>query len=114
MEKKMTYVDAINMAIEGNLTNEAVEKLEALIVSLNKRNAHKSGKPTKTQVANEGVKGAILEVLADGEARQCKVIAEALEISPQKASALLSQLVKAEKVEKFTEKRVTYFKAVEV
>ena len=112
MEKKMTYVDAINMAIEGNLTNEAIEKLEALMVSLQKRNAHKSGKPTKTQVANEAVKVAILEVLADGEAHQCKAVAEALGISPQKASALLSQLVKAEKVEKFAEKRVTYFKVV--
>lgn len=113
MEKKMTYVNAIDMALEGNLTDEVVEKLEALKVSLAKRNAHKSGKPTKTQVANEGVKDAILEFLADGEAHQCKAVAEALGISPQKASALLAQLVKAEKVEKFTEKRVSFFKAVE-
>ena len=113
MEKKMTYVNAIDMALEGNLTEEVVEKLEALKVSLAKRNAHKSDKPTKAQVANEGVKDAIMEFLADGEAHQCKAVAEALGISPQKASALLSQLVKAEKVEKFAEKRVSFFKAVE-
>lgn len=36
-KKKMTYIDAINMAIEGNLTNEVIEKLKALKIALEKR-----------------------------------------------------------------------------
>ena len=109
---KMTYVNAIEMAINGNMTEEVKEKLEALKVSLEKRNSRKSDKPTKAQRENEVVKGNILEVLADGEAHQCKAVAEALGISGQKCSALLKQLVDGGAVEKFTEKRVTYFKVV--
>lgn len=111
---KMTYVNAIDVVLNGGeMTTEVVEKLEALKASLEKRNSRKSDKPTKAQRENEGVKSDILGVLADGEAKQCKVIAEALGISGQKCSALLKQLVDSGAVEKFAEKRVTYFKVVE-
>lgn len=110
MTKKMTYVEAITKAIEGELTPEVIEKLEALKASVEKRNSRKSGKPTKTQRENEGVKADILKVMSDGKPYQCKTIAAALELSGQKISALLNQLAEAGAVEKFVEKRVTYFK----
>ena len=108
---KMTYAIAIDNAINGNITDEVKEKLEALKTQLAKRNSGER-KPTKTQRENEGIKGNILEALG-GEGKQCKDIAEAVGISGQKCSALLKQLVDAGLAEKYSEKRVTYFKAVE-
>lgn len=107
-----TYVMAIDNAINGNLTEETIAKLEALKAQLQKR-ASAERKPTKAQRENEDVKCAILDTLRGGDvAMQCKDIAEAVGISGQKCSALLKQLVEAELVEKSTEKRVTRFKAV--
>lgn len=108
---KMTYVNALEMAINGNITAEVTEKLTALKAQLEKRASGKR-KPTKAQRENEGVKSKILAVLTS-EGKQCKDIAEAVGISGQKCSALLNQLVDGGVAEKYTEKRVTYFKMVE-
>lgn len=108
---KMTYVNAIDNAINGTLTEETIEKLTALKAQLVKR-ASGERKPTKAQKENEGVKSEILAVLTN-EGKQCKDIAEAVGISGQKCSALLKQLVDNGSAEKYTEKRVTYFKVVE-
>ena len=107
---KFTYVNAIDNAINGNLTEETIEKLTALKAQLVKR-ANGERKPTKGQRENEGTKAEILAVLTS-EGKQCKEIAEAVGISGQKCSALLKQLVDTGAVEKYAEKRVTYFKVV--
>ena len=115
--EKLTYVNAINFALKAingeDIGEEAkvavAEKLIALGQSLEKRNASKSGKPTKTQRENAEVKGQIEAVLtADGQ--KCGDIANAVGISGQKCSALLTQMVKDGIAEKYTEKRVTYFR----
>ena len=108
---KMTYVNALEMAINGNITEEVAEKLTALKAQLEKR-ASGERKPTKAQRENEGVKAEILAVLTS-EGKQCKEIAEAVGISGQKCSALLKQMVESGVAEKYSEKRVTYFKVVE-
>lgn len=108
---KMTYAVAIDSALNGVVTDEVREKLEALKAQLAKRNKGER-KPTKTQRENEGVKAQIADLLTT-EGKQCKDIAEALGISGQKCSALLKQMVEGGLAEKYSEKRVTYFKAVE-
>ena len=109
---KMTYAQALEIAI-AVVDGEAKERLEALKASIEKRNSA-DRKPTKAQVANEGLKEAILELLADGKARTITEIAseiEALEgASPQKVSALLTQLKKANVVVREEIKRKAYFK----
>lgn len=105
---KMTYVQALDYALGLVDNDEVAEKLDALKAQLAKRAIRK---PSKNQVANEGVKNDILEMLTD-EGMRCGDIAEPLGISGQKCSALLRQLVDAGLVEKYTEKRVTYFKRV--
>ena len=105
---KMTYVNAIENAINGNLTEETIEKLTALKAQLVKR-ASGERKPTKAQKENEGVKSEILAVLTS-EGKQCKEISEAVGISGQKCSALLRQLIDTNQVEKYEDKRVTYFR----
>ena len=114
---KMTYAMAIDYAIcvlNGEETpieikcNEVIEKLETLKAQLAKRNSGER-KPTKTQRENEGVKAEILEILSD-EGKQCKDIAAVVGVTGQKCSALLKQMVEAGLAEKYTEKKVTYFK----
>ncbi len=98
---KMTYVNAINEAMNGNLTEEVVERLEALKASLAKRNSHKATGMTKNQKVNEEIKVKMVETMTEiGEAKTAGEIGSLMGISNQKASALLNQLVKAEKVTK--------------
>jgi len=109
MMKKMTYADAINSAINGNVTDEVKDRLNDLLVSLANRNK-KGGerKPTKTQKENEVLKASIMESF--GEAQTASDVAEKFGISNQKASALLNQLVADSLLKKFTgEKRRTFF-----
>lgn len=112
---KITYVSAINLAIRA-LNGEKIEnrievadKLLALGTQLEKRNATKSGKPTKKQTENAEVKQAILDTLLVGEGKRCGEIAAEVGISGQKCSALLSQMYKAKEIARKTDKRVAYF-----
>ena len=118
MEKtaKMTYTVALNTVLDTcDLTDEVREKLEALVASLVKRNA-KTGtrKPTKTQRENAELKVKLAEFVAGTEGVRAKDVAEAFEVSTQKASALLKQLVdEGTLVKAEGEKKVTLFKVAE-
>ena len=96
-----------------NFTEEERAFIEHEIELLEKK---KSGerKPTATQIANEGLKETILEVLTGAETPMTvseiiKAHAELVELSNQKVSALMTQLVNEHKVVKTTEKRKSYF-----
>ena len=109
----MTYVDALTVAIDSLSDEAVVEKLTALREQMGKR--HASSKPSKKQVENEAIKAEILEVLASAEsAMTCTEIGKALEgdYSVAKISALMRQLVEAEKVEKTVEKKVSRFSLI--
>ena len=111
--KKMKMVEKFG-AIKAMLNGEKVENfsvadamefLDGRIDQVNKKNASGNGerKPTKTQLANEGVKATLVEVLtASGKPMTIadiqKANAEMAELTNQKISALLTQLVKANEV----------------
>lgn len=109
MEKKITNVQALAYAIEnGDFPTEVTEKLVAIKTSFEKKSTNK--KPTANQVENEGIKTAILEYLADGKSRTATEIMKGIGLeSIQRVSALLSQLVKAQKVVKTTDKKKSLF-----
>lgn len=113
MTKKMTYVEALNIAIEAVDNAEAVEKLTALRDATIKRNSA-DRKPTKTQEANEGIKAEILDLLSDGTARTVAEIMAGVPsltgASNQKASALVRQLKDSGAVVREEVKRKAYFK----
>ena len=92
---KMTKKVALGVAIEaiGATNDEAVAVLQNMIAQLDKRAAAPK-KPSKKQVANEGVKAEILTFLNGvDEPMGAKAIAEAMGIEAwQKVSALLKQL----------------------
>lgn len=77
---------------------------------LDRKAGYKSGKPTKSQVANMGVKDEILNVLTSGDRFTVTEIAKALGgvYTNQKISALITQLHRDGAVIKTAEKRVTY------
>jgi len=124
MDKKMTYTDALNTAIDlVDAVNDGVaydpvtdlsavvEKLTALKEQLTKRNASKSDKPTKTQRENAEIKARILEFLSHTlQGVKCGDVATACGISSgQKCSALLKQLVDSGEVVKRMDKRTALF-----
>lgn len=116
---KMTYAQAIDFALQ--LLNEnvfegveeekavAMERLDALKAQLAKRSGG-SRKPSKAQVANESLKADIVSALT--ERKTATEVAKQFDISNQKASALLTALVKADAIERTVEKGKAYFQAV--
>ena len=106
---KMTYAMALDVAINAIADEEVVEKLTALKAQIEKKNSAER-KPTKAQVANDALKGEMLSFLVD--AHTATEVAENFGISNQKASALLTSMVKGGAVERFVEKRKAYFKVV--
>ena len=74
-------------------------------------------KPTAQQVANEGLKSTIIEVLTDNGGLMTvtdvqKSCEELSALSNQRVSALLRQLKDDGKVERVEDKRKAYFKVV--
>ena len=109
---KMTYAVAIDSALNGIVNDEVREKLEALKAQLAKRNSG-AHKPTKTQRENEGLKEDIFAFVSENGAMRAGDVAKHFDISGQKASALLKQIVDGGRLEKYAEKRVTFFRVAE-
>ena len=98
---KREFLNDVIAVIDGTSEVNVLELKEfakAEIVKLDERNANRSSKPTKTQIENEPIKEKILEVLSTGEKMVASAIAERLEISTQKASALCRQLVESKQL----------------
>ena len=124
--KKMNMVEKFG-AIKAMLNGERVENftladalafLDTRIELTEKKNASGNGerKPTATQVANEGIKEQIMSVLSATDkalsiAEIQKTSADLGGLSNQKISSLLTQLVKADKLERTEVKGKPYYKA---
>ena len=117
--KKMTKRDYFNTLLgiaEVKANPELVKFIDHELELLAKKNSAEK-KPTAVQIANEGIKSVILETLTKNGGLMTitemqKANAELGELSNQKISALIKQLVTDEKVEKIEEKRKSFFKAV--
>ena len=107
---KMTYVSALEVAINAVADGEVKDKLTALKAQIAKKNSA-DRKPTKTQVANEQVKADMVSYLSEQvDGKTAGEIAEVFGISNQKASALLTALVNDKAVVREVIKRKAYFK----
>ena len=115
--KKMTKRDYFNTLLgiaEVKANDELVKFIEHELELLAKKNSSEK-KPTAVQVANEGIKAVIVETLAkNGKmmtiSEMQKANAELGELSNQRISALVRQLMNDEKVVRVEEKRKAYFK----
>lgn len=122
-EKKMTKKEMFQVLLAMDCVKERadlVNFIEHEIELLERKNGG-SRKPTAQQVTNEKIKDKILEILI--KPMTATQIMKAVEpdfpeiaLTNQRISALLRSLGKdgTGEVEKYIEKRVTYFKKVEV
>lgn len=120
-EKKITKRESFTEIVEilkGLGKERLVGVMEHELELLAKKNASGTGKLTAVQVANEGIKEEILECMAKEPNRlftiseMQKIFPCCAELSNQRVSALVRQLVKDEKVERLEEKRKAVFRIV--
>jgi predicted transcriptional regulator len=118
-EKKMTKREKYEMIAkiaEVKSNPILAEFVEHELELLAKKNSADK-KPTAVQLANEGIKSVIYETLLDNGDKMTisemqKANAELGELSNQRISALIRQLLTDGKVERIEDKRKAYFKAV--
>ena len=113
--EKITNVKALAYVLENcELTAEVKAKIEKMKAQFEKKNSAEK-KPTATQIANEGIKSVILETLGDSSltiTEMQKINGELAELSNQKISALLKQMVESGSVVREEIKRKAYFSKV--
>lgn len=118
-EKKITKREKFEMLakIEAVAKNPMlVEFIEHELELLAKKSASGTGKLTATQKENENVKSAILEEMSNEPNRlfsvseMIKLFPACNELSLPKVTALVTQLAKADLVERIEEKRKAYFR----
>lgn len=104
--KSMTERELLTAIVEGReITTEMQTKAQAMLTALDKKNAKRKETGTKTQQENAEIKDKILVAIqSDGIVSvdgyvTAKATADYLEVSTQKASALLGQLVTAGELE---------------
>ncbi len=114
--KKMTKREMFEQ-IKANysLTQAEVDFIDHELELLAKKNSGEK-KPTATQTANVGIKSAILAGMEVGKKYTItdlmKSIPEIAELSNQRVSALVRQLIDSGEVERTEEKRKAYFSKV--
>ena len=110
--EKLTYSKALDVAIAAVAEGEVRDKLVALKASLEKKNSAER-KPTATQTANEGFKEAILAgITEDGKytiTDLIKTVPEISELSNQRVSAIVRQMVETGSLVREEIKRKAYF-----
>ena len=123
--KKITKKDMFNEIIKMMNGEQMSVSAQAVIdfanheiELLNKKSSSSSGKPTKTQIENEGYKEVILEALATAD--KPMTISEIMEyadglagLKNQRVSALMTQLKNAGKVIGREKKKKAYFSLAE-
>ena len=87
----MTNREFFNAVISNEITDEVIAHAKESLEKLDIRNAKRSERPSKTQIANEPIIKAIAELLTN-EPMLASEIAEKCEISTQKASALVKKV----------------------
>ena len=115
--KKMTKRDYFTAILNKyDLTADEKSFIEHELELLAKKNSSEK-KPTAQQVANEGLKSVILNVLTENSGLMTvtdvqKSCEELSALSNQRVSALLRQMRDDGKVERVEDKRKAYFKAI--
>ena len=94
----MTNREFFEKVMKNEIDADVIAHAEQSIAKLDKRNADRQAKPSKTALENAPIKVAILEYLVGKSEEVASVIAENVGISTSKASALCGQLVAEEKI----------------
>ena len=113
--KKPTKKDNFNtlLSIPAVSANpKLVEFINHEIELLEKKNSSEK-KPTAQQTANDGIKTAILDGMEEGKmytiTEIIKAIPECADLTNQRVSALMRQLIEAKLITRVEDKRKAYF-----
>ena len=120
-QKKMTKATAwgiVKTIVEQSghaQSAELVEKINNELALLAKKNSAEK-KPTAQQTANEGIKSAIVDGMESGKAytitEVIKSVPECADLTNQRVSALMRQMVDSGAVVRTEDKRKAYFTKV--
>ena len=94
----MTNREFFNAVIKASVSDELTKHAAAELEKLDKRNAQRSSKPSKTQLENEPIKAHLLEILAVKPMTASEIHEVDAGLSTQKISSLCRQLVDAGKL----------------
>lgn len=87
----MTNREFLNTIINANLSEEVTARAQEMLAQMDARNAKRASTPSKVAVANAPLKQSIVKLISEKNMTAPEV-GVALEVSTQKASALLRQL----------------------
>ena len=115
-EKKMTKAQMFaQIKANHNLSADEVAFIDHELELLAKKNSAEK-KPTAQQTANEGIKTAILDGMESGKAYTIteiiKSVPECADLTNQRVSALMRQMVDSGAVVRTEDKRKAYFTKV--
>ena len=116
--KKMTKREMFAALMEKYDMNEEEKAFLTHEIELLTKKAGKDRKPTANQLANQALKAEMLELMEDNRVYTCTELSKELQknhtedISVNKTSALLTQLITDGLVIKTVEKRKSYFSKV--
>ena len=111
MENKMTYVNAIEIAIGAVDNAEVKEKLGALKVQLERKAENRKPRVNKNKIELADKVYAIME---PGVAYRVAELAKVLGVSTQKLTPAMCLLIEDGRAQKAIEKRVAFYTAVAV
>ena len=94
----MTNREFFNAVIKADVNDELTKHATAELAKLDKRNAQRTSKPSKTQLENEPIKAHLLEILAVKPMTASEIHEADASLSTQKISSLCRQLVEAGKL----------------
>lgn len=89
----MTNREFLNAIINSTVADELKTHAENEIAKLDARNAKRSSKPSKTQIANEPLIAQLREILEQAEEPLCSAeIALCMEVTSNKVASLLKKI----------------------
>jgi hypothetical protein len=94
-KKEITMREFLKAVVDGNITDEIVEKANAEIVKLDERNAKRKGENSKRAKENEPIKADILNFIKANGKSVASAIGIGIGQSTNKVSALCKQMVDA-------------------
>ena len=111
--EKMTKIEMFSQILTHLTDADEIAFIKHEIELTAKKNASRSSKPTKVQIANATLADEIYNAMKDGQAyriSEIKALIPALaDANPQKVSAILTKLRDSVRVRRETVKGVAYF-----
>jgi len=111
--EKMTKIEMFSQILTHLTDADEIAFIQHEIDLTAKKNASRSNKPTKAQVANATLADAVYDAMADGQSYRVadikSLVPELSDANPQKISAIMTKLRKEIRVSRELVKGVAYF-----